>query len=80
MALPDHFSFDAAFVKLMDSRHVKYVLMTEKDAVKYQHVIQDNPEYRDRLWVVPLEVLNTPELQRLETYLIDRLQGVEHSE
>ena len=80
MALPDHFSFDAAFVKLMDSRHVKYVLMTEKDAVKYQHVIQDNPEYRDRLWVVPLEVLNTPELQRLETYLIDRLQGVEHLE
>ena len=53
------------------------MLITEKDAVKYKHVIHDNPEYRDRLWVVPLEILNTPELQRLETYLIDRLQGVE---
>lgn len=76
MALPDHFLFDADFVKLMDSRHVKYVLMTEKDAVKYRRVIQNSPEYHDRLWVVPLEVLNTTELQRLETYLIDRLQNV----
>ncbi|TDR32990.1 tetraacyldisaccharide 4'-kinase [Hydromonas duriensis] len=76
MALPDHFMFDEAFVKLMDSRHVKYVLMTEKDAVKYQHLIKDNAAYHERFWVVPLEILDTPELSRLESFMIERLDGM----
>jgi len=47
--------------------------MTEKDAVKYQHLIKDNAAYHERFWVVPLEILDTPELRRLESFMIERL-------
>lgn len=73
MPLPDHFKFDQTFIELLSAKHVQYVLMTEKDAVKYQHLIAPTDENRERLWVVPLEVLHTPELERLEKYLIERV-------
>lgn len=79
MALPDHFSFDESFTRMLDGRHVKYVLMTEKDAVKYKHMIDESLDINDRLWVVPLEIFETPELVRLESYLIDKLEQAQQS-
>lgn len=77
--LPDHFEFDAAFAKQDAIVRAQYVLMTEKDAVKYREFVEAaDSKNTQRFWVVPLEIMNNSASQKLTDFLIQRLHEVAH--
>ncbi len=77
IALPDHFEFDAMFAERDAMQRAQYVLMTEKDAVKYRRVIASQcADSHQRYWVVPLEVMDSLDLQRLSGFLVQRLNEI----
>ena len=77
LALPDHAPLDAALAKrllqLMQEKACRAIFMTEKDAVKCLHWVQDFPELAEKIWVVPLKVQSNDGWQALVDYLIGQL-------
>jgi tetraacyldisaccharide-1-P 4'-kinase len=74
--LPDHAAFDLSVFRQSLVLASKYVLMTEKDAVKCRDILEKSNEEKGRYWVVPLDVVNTDDLARLQSFLLERLESL----
>ncbi|GHA68311.1 tetraacyldisaccharide 4'-kinase [Formosimonas limnophila] len=74
--LPDHAAFDLSVFRQSLVLASKYVLMTEKDAVKCRDILEKSNEDKGRYWVVPLDVVNTDDLARLQSFLLERLESL----
>ena len=74
--LSDHAPIGLSTLMQPALSHNKFILMTEKDAVKCRALLQDTPENQGRYWVAPLEVMATQELKSLQAFLIEQLEDL----
>lgn len=74
--LHDHASFNLSVFRRSQVLASKYVLMTEKDAVKCRDILEQSREEKGRYWVVPLDVVSSADLMGLQSFLLERLESL----
>ena len=83
-ALPDHAPMDDDLVQrlmyVLQEQSLDFVLMTEKDAVKCLPWLNSHPQLAEKIWVVPLRLIDNENWQNFSFHVISELERLDRKE
>ena len=83
-ALPDHAPMDddlaQRLIHILQEQSLDFVVMTEKDAVKCLPWLNSHPQLAEKIWVVPLRLIDNENWQNFSFHVISELERLDRKE